>query len=117
MRGLDAELQLDAPGALHRALDQRSVGRKQVADHPECGQLHRDHEEHRAEHDRLDVTLAVPGDEQDGESAPDDHRHEPDDGRRRQKHPERLVLRIDPEDHGGVRAHVGPHRAEETRLA
>ena len=57
VRGLDAELQLDPARPLERALDQDPVVGQQVADHAQRGELHRDHEQHRSQHDRLHVAL------------------------------------------------------------
>ena len=55
VRGLDAQLQLDAARALQRALDQHAVRGQQIADDAQRRKLHGHHEQHRAEHDRLDV--------------------------------------------------------------
>src|SRR5438270_12892981 len=55
VRRLDAELELDPPDALERALRERSLGVEQIADDAERAEQHRRDEQHRAGDQRLDV--------------------------------------------------------------
>ena len=55
VRRLDAELQLDPPHPLERALGERPLRSEQIADHPEVAEQHGGDEQHRAEDQRLDV--------------------------------------------------------------
>ena len=71
VRGLDAELQLDAAHALEGALGHHPLGGQQVADHAQRPQHDRRDEQHRAEDQRLHVALAVAVDVGDGEADPD----------------------------------------------
>ena len=59
VRGLDAELELEAPHPLERALRHDAVGRDEVGDDAEGEHLDRGHEQHAAEDDRLQVAGAV----------------------------------------------------------
>ena len=118
VRRLDAELQLDAPHALERALGDRALRGEQVAHDAERREHHRRVEEHRAEDERLDVALAlVLEDVEVGEARPHDDRDRADEQRRAHEDLQRLVLRVDAEDRDAVAPHVGPHRRKQPRLA
>ena len=83
VRRLDAELQLDAPHALERALGDRALRGEQVAHDAERREHHRRVEQHRAEDQRLDVALALVRDDVEvGEARPHDERDRADEQRR-----------------------------------
>ncbi len=117
MRGCHVQLQLDPAHSLEGLLRHHPLCGEQVADHPQREQHDGRDEQHRAEDQRLHVTLAAAVGVGDDEANPDRERDHTDQRGKAPEHAQRLVLGVDSEDRDGVAPHIGAHRGEQARLA